>query len=343
MASHNEHHYVPRFLLSRWEGGEDGKLSAMRWLRGAISEKRYKAKSVAKERDLYAIDRSRGKPNQVLEREFMSRHVDDPVALVHRAILNDRLANLSEEQQYTWTHFLVSLALRVPGAVAHVRELGIQALGDELDADPDDAIEAQAGGLPFTPRRYVEKHDPDMLHDFGTRSLPSLIQTAALNRWIFEAAWITRRLSGTTQRLLIGDRPLTLFGAMSSSFLLYLPVAPDRAFLAFNAPDTGARIRKQTDVALLRELNRFTVEQASVYVYGADLEHRPLLERRLAKEPAGQGLGFGPRPERRGADLPLANGTPSRRIGLLTGKMAVPDDFDAPLPEDVLADFEGGS
>lgn len=343
MASHNEHHYVPRFLLSRWEGGGDGKLSAMRWLRGAISEKRYKAKSVAKERDLYAIGRSHGKPNQVLEREFMSRHVDDPAAIVHRVILDDELGNLTEEQQYTWTRFLVSLALRVPGAVAHVRELGIQALGDELDADPDDTFQERVGEPSLTPRMYVEKHDPDMLHDFGTRSLPNLIQTTKLNRWIFEAAWITRRLSGTSQRLLIGDRPLTLFGAMSGSFLLYLPVAPDRAFLAFNAPDTGARVRRQTDLALLRELNRFTVEQASVYVYGTDLAHRPLLERRLAKEPAGQGIGFGPRTERPKADLPPANGTATRRVGLLKGKMAIPDDFDAPLPDDVLADFEGES
>jgi len=30
-----------------------------------------------------------------------------------------------------------------------------------------------------------------------------------------------------------------------------------------------------------------------------------------------------------------------KRLGLLRGKLAVPDDFDAPLPEDVLAAFEG--
>lgn len=30
-----------------------------------------------------------------------------------------------------------------------------------------------------------------------------------------------------------------------------------------------------------------------------------------------------------------------RRPGLLKGKFDIPDDFDAPLPDDVLADFEG--
>lgn len=30
-----------------------------------------------------------------------------------------------------------------------------------------------------------------------------------------------------------------------------------------------------------------------------------------------------------------------KQIGLLAGKLIVPEDFDTPLPDDVLADFEG--
>jgi antitoxin (DNA-binding transcriptional repressor) of toxin-antitoxin stability system len=40
-----------------------------------------------------------------------------------------------------------------------------------------------------------------------------------------------------------------------------------------------------------------------------------------------------------GLDAPA---TPKRRLGLLKGKIKVPDDFDAPLPDEVLSDFEGG-
>jgi len=32
---------------------------------------------------------------------------------------------------------------------------------------------------------------------------------------------------------------------------------------------------------------------------------------------------------------------PGKRIGVLAGKLVVPDDFDAPLPEDILQGFEG--
>lgn len=31
---------------------------------------------------------------------------------------------------------------------------------------------------------------------------------------------------------------------------------------------------------------------------------------------------------------------PAKRIGILAGKLVVPEDFDAPLPGDILKDFE---
>jgi len=32
---------------------------------------------------------------------------------------------------------------------------------------------------------------------------------------------------------------------------------------------------------------------------------------------------------------------PTKKIGVLAGKLVVPEDFDAPLPDDVLQTFEG--
>ena len=34
---------------------------------------------------------------------------------------------------------------------------------------------------------------------------------------------------------------------------------------------------------------------------------------------------------------------PAKRIGVLVGQLDIPDDFDSPLPDEVLASFEGGS
>lgn len=38
---------------------------------------------------------------------------------------------------------------------------------------------------------------------------------------------------------------------------------------------------------------------------------------------------------------PIASGKHLRPFGLCTGEFTVPDDFDAPLPEDLLSAFEG--
>jgi prevent-host-death family protein len=42
--------------------------------------------------------------------------------------------------------------------------------------------------------------------------------------------------------------------------------------------------------------------------------------------------------------VPLAAAAPEgrRRLGILAGQLTIPADFDAPLPESVLASFESG-
>ena len=39
--------------------------------------------------------------------------------------------------------------------------------------------------------------------------------------------------------------------------------------------------------------------------------------------------------------VPLTRGRRHRRLGLLDGKFRIPDDFNAPLPESILREFEG--
>lgn len=39
--------------------------------------------------------------------------------------------------------------------------------------------------------------------------------------------------------------------------------------------------------------------------------------------------------------VPVAPATRQRHLGILEGKITVPDDFDAPLPADLLDAFEG--
>ena len=38
----------------------------------------------------------------------------------------------------------------------------------------------------------------------------------------------------------------------------------------------------------------------------------------------------------------VVSAKPKKRLGLLEGKLIVPDDFDDPLPPEILAAFDGG-
>ncbi|KIC70943.1 type II toxin-antitoxin system Phd/YefM family antitoxin [Candidatus Protochlamydia amoebophila] len=39
--------------------------------------------------------------------------------------------------------------------------------------------------------------------------------------------------------------------------------------------------------------------------------------------------------------VPISSEKPKRRLGVLKGKIKIADDFDAPLPDDILSSFEG--
>jgi prevent-host-death family protein len=39
--------------------------------------------------------------------------------------------------------------------------------------------------------------------------------------------------------------------------------------------------------------------------------------------------------------VPISLEKPKRRLGVLKGKIKIADDFDAPLPDDILNSFEG--
>lgn len=71
-------------------------------------------------------------------------------------------------------------------------------------------------------------------------------------------------------------------------------------------------------------------------------EAKSTLSQLVQRAAAGETILIGPhgRAEAQlvAVDVPIRA---KRRIGLLKGKLKVPDDFDAPLPDDVLDAFEG--
>ena len=65
------------------------------------------------------------------------------------------------------------------------------------------------------------------------------------------------------------------------------------------------------------------------------------LSRLVKRAAAGEVIFIGSYGRAEAALTPVTIAMPRKRLGILEGKLTIPDDFDAPLPPDILAAFEG--
>jgi hypothetical protein len=282
MPTHSLHHYVPKFLLEQWHTGADDKLSVFRWAHGKLTHHRYKAKSVAKAEHLYSMRRSHAQPDVNAEKDFLGPHVDEPAAIVHRKILAAGVRSLNDDDKRAWSAFLVSMMLRVPAMMQHMRDRGRQILAAGLDEAPDDYLAVRGHEPEPTLRAWVEKHHPDVLDDLAVMTLPNLVFSKVLNGAFLSAKWGTRPLLRSRFDLLVSDKPLVYVGAFEESFLVTLPLAPRLAFLAFNEDATWDNVMSRSEGSFVREMN-LAVAEADTYVYAASAAQESFVRKYLPK------------------------------------------------------------
>lgn len=283
--AHDNHHFVPAFLLREWEAGEDKKLTSFRWSRGAVVDSRFKAKSVAKQRHLYSTTTDEGRPDNKLERDFMGPVVDEPAAIAHRVMLTHGIDALTEAQWRDWARFLVCQMMRVPKMVAHVRLRGREILmrGDE----PVAADALQPGEPQVSLANWLLEHKPTLFDDLGIDTLPYIVQSKLLNGVFLGATWTIRQLKWAKHNYVISDTPLVYEGQMNSDFLFALPLAPTVLFAAYsNEAVTGKNLDGASHNKLVVTMNRTQANQADTFIFATDSKQRALVTRYLRKPAA---------------------------------------------------------
>lgn len=284
MATHIEQHYVPRFLLEQWHTSPDDKLTSFRWEHGQLISHRYKAKSVAKEPHLYSMERSQTVPDVKVEKEFLGPHIDDPAALVHAKMLKEGINGLNLVDKKAWSPFLVSLMLRGPTMIQHIRERGRDILSASLDKDPDEFLAIRGNEPEATLREWVEKHMPDVLDDLGVMTLPELAFSEKLNLALLNVTWGIRSVHPARFDLLIGDRPLIVGGTFETSFLVALPISPTKIFFALNSEETLVNMKGRNHDEIVRSANLSTVADAERYVFATNIRQERFVKKFL-REP----------------------------------------------------------
>ncbi|WP_373991418.1 DUF4238 domain-containing protein [Duganella sp. BuS-21] len=283
MTSHRQHHYVPAFLLREWESGSDVRLSYFRWLAGRFNNGRAKAQYVARQEHLYSVNQDSTQPDVSIERDFMGPIVDDPAGAVHKKILRGEIERLTDNEAEVWARFLVSLLLRLPSKIEHIRSAGAEVLRAAIAERPEefDAIKGHRPERTLT--EWVEKAMPSIFDDMGVMTLPTLIRSKKLNNAILAASWATFRASGATSEFLIADRPLIQIGPLSGNFLLCLPLSPTHLFMAYSHNHLVEIILSMRPERLVRETNASTMQNAVLAVFSSNDKLQRFVKNHLSR------------------------------------------------------------
>jgi Protein of unknown function (DUF4238) len=282
MPSHQNHHYVPAFLLREWQRA-DNKLTQFHWENNRFIASRRQAKNVAKEKHLYSTNRSTGKPDVWIEMDVMGPKVDDPAALVHQKLLAGGIGRLSNDEQETWSKFLLSLLFRVPKAIADLRHRGRIKLLEGIDETAEAGV-APADRPDLSLLEWARLEEPDSFEDLGVQTLEPLINSEVLNPKLLAATWGTLSRGSAAHDFLISDNPLILVGeGLGGKFLMTLPLSPEKAFVAYSAPEIGRTLEERPTASFVKAVNLDTVSKAEACVYATSTAQATFVERYLAK------------------------------------------------------------
>jgi len=285
MPAHQNHHYVPAFLLREWER-EEKKLSQFSWENGTFRMFRRQAKSVAKVKHLYSTLRHLTAPDVQIERDVMGPKVDDPAAIVHKKLLAGGVGRLTSSEQEDWARFIVSLFLRGPTAIADLRNRGRDTLAAGLTAAVE-RVSLLDNPPALSLAEWAQHENPSTFEDLGIQTLERLITSKVLNQKLLAATWGTVKRRGAPHEFLISDKPLVRVGEnLDGRFLICLPLSPEQAFVAYSAQDIGKTLAERSTSSFVKALNFNTVCNAERYVYSTSALQTDFVRKHLASSGA---------------------------------------------------------
>lgn len=272
--AHKSHHFVPAFLLRRWESGPRALLVAFRWENGRFLSSWHKAKAVAKKDHLNSMDRQASQPDVSLERDYMGPEIDDRAAVALDAMEEGGPHALSPQMREDWTRFLVAQTMRSPDLNEQMRCISKSFMAkfvrDRLEAvgvPPDEELLSSAHELP----------------DTAMKAFRHAVDASPLWSKIASATWSLLEFDESDGELLMGDEPVSYFDDEAGGFMLAMPLGPKRLLLVCGDPAQLQRLEQWTVDTLLSTMNEQMVEQTWRSVYAASDRYFDFIKERLPK------------------------------------------------------------
>lgn len=275
-----DHHFVPVFLLRQWTvGSSDGRLQTFRLDLPHAPTKRFKPKATGYEPDLFALTKPTvaGVDQQAVETRLLQA-VDDTAATARQKLDTEGLQSLSLQQRVHWVRFLMSLRVRRPPFVDHLKREATEILRKNLAADPEEYESVRGNAAEATLEEWAEAKFPGLVENIGMASMFSkLVLNPKIGNRLLNLRWWLLDLSPSGRDLLLADDPLIFLGGIDQPGLIVaLPISPNKLFLLTKNP-----LNEMSDRTLVELVNGQSILNARTWLYARDDSHQRFILNRM--------------------------------------------------------------
>ncbi len=281
-----DHHYLPKFYLSRW-CNKDGKLCRYSRPRAPkVVAKFVTPRGTAYERRLYENTGLPEGRRQSMEANFLSKldsRAANALELLERGVVDKD--DWTPRMRSDWSRFLVAQQLRAPEDIdqwkSSVREERRRSSGPYVfERSPRDHF---CG--PPTPEEYeqADRAENDL---FAMSILRKLMDNSIVGQMFNDLHWLVLDMPEDVDTLVTSDKPIWMTAGIGGplAFLL-MPIGPRRLFTAVRQLEVQERIATQSRAELVAKVNHRITRQAAAFVYANDDSRLQFVEQHMSKEP----------------------------------------------------------
>jgi hypothetical protein len=279
-----DHHYIPVFYLKQW-CGPNKKLIEYTVKHGKLIAKPVGPKGTGFQTDLYAFPELPPDMAQHIEDVFL-KYADNTAANAMQMHLagQDIWTN---ELRSGWSRFLISLIIRHPDAMVHLRAATTKSWNDTNEATQADYEKTKEPHYPATFDEYIAAIDPLIPIKVSLNAIIKAFDNEKLGNHINGMYWSVIDLRKGVHRLLTSDRPLQYMNLNNSQGFIALPISPTKLFLAANISESIMNVRKLKPEKVIREVNLFVVSRARRFGFASDDSQQSFIKKHIhtAMEP----------------------------------------------------------
>lgn len=288
---HENHHFIPAFLLRPWERGDDSRLTTLAWRNGAIRIGRNRAKAVAKLAQLYTLHELPSDRRNIIEARVLQK-IDTDGAAVHSVFLAPGHPTLSAGDAVAWTRLVLSLVLRSPWMIEKYIEDAPRVLLETIKKS------AAAGEDPEDTFLELQSRNPDLARSMTLQGRARLLPRGQSHAAMLGATWTVVDVSSSPFDLVIADQPVLRTGGFNEDYLFALPIAPTKLFLMHPEHSTWpGRLGALPTRELVMRVNRESATQAHTYLFATSGAQARLAEAYLRVPQARQAAPSADRPK----------------------------------------------